>query len=262
MILTTKKSAAVIMRSDLRVLVTTKGDVVYTECNDEQLIAALKLAQAARRSEFGESLLQQHSEGRTLSAKQIPWVAKLAAEHADRMSGNGDSGSKPASPKVRGVERLFAMFDSARASGLQYPKILATVAGLDVRLTIASDRATYPGTMNVVVGSNHWLGRVSRDGSADIYKGRCAEVGVEVKSVVYALETFAADPAGIAAAYGHRFGSCCCCGRKLTDGRSVAVGYGATCAAHWGLPYGHITAETSVPIDVTAADVDLDVPFS
>lgn len=255
MILTTKKSAAVIMRSDLRVLVTTKGDVVYTEMTDAQLIAALKRAMTIKRSEFGESLLQQHAEGRTLSAKQLPWVAKLAAERLDSTDSSGYT--RPALPKIPGVERLFAMFDSAKASGLQYPKILATVAGLDVKLSIASDRATYPGTMNVVVGSNHWLGRVARDGSADIYKARCAEVGVETESVVYALEEFSANPVEVVRRWGQRRGSCALCGRTLTDPRSIAANVGPVCSAKWGLPY-----PASLPVASDAADVDLDVPFS
>jgi hypothetical protein len=42
----------------------------------------------------------------------------------------------------------------------------------------------------------------------------------------------------MATAYGRRMGECCFCGLTLTDGRSIAVGYGPICAGKWGLPWG------------------------
>jgi hypothetical protein len=41
-----------------------------------------------------------------------------------------------------------------------------------------------------------------------------------------------------AAAFGHSTGTCIFCSRDLTDGRSVDVGYGPTCASKNGLPWG------------------------
>lgn len=43
-----------------------------------------------------------------------------------------------------------------------------------------------------------------------------------------------------AAAFGHATNNCVFCARGLTDGRSVEVGYGPTCAAHYGLPWGEL----------------------
>lgn len=41
-----------------------------------------------------------------------------------------------------------------------------------------------------------------------------------------------------AAAFGAVYGSCVNCGKTLTDERSIAVGYGSTCAANNGWPWG------------------------
>lgn len=41
-----------------------------------------------------------------------------------------------------------------------------------------------------------------------------------------------------AAHYGRLYGRCVFCGRALSDDRSIAVGYGATCAKHHDLPWG------------------------
>lgn len=46
-----------------------------------------------------------------------------------------------------------------------------------------------------------------------------------------AVETLASDPKAAAIAFGHKTGSCCICGRTLTDPESVKAGIGPICAA-------------------------------
>ena len=58
------------------------------------------------------------------------------------------------------------------------------------------------------------------------------------------LDAIAADgrplTAEEAAAFGHATGVCVFCARSLSDDRSVSVGYGPTCAAKQGLPWGEV----------------------
>jgi hypothetical protein len=58
------------------------------------------------------------------------------------------------------------------------------------------------------------------------------------------LDALAADPERVAAAYGKHTGQCCFCGSALSDGRSVAVGYGPICAKHYGMAWGEDTVPT------------------
>jgi hypothetical protein len=44
-----------------------------------------------------------------------------------------------------------------------------------------------------------------------------------------------------AAAWGHLTGVCVFCTRRLTDARSIEVGYGPVCAARESLPWGELT---------------------
>jgi hypothetical protein len=48
----------------------------------------------------------------------------------------------------------------------------------------------------------------------------------------------AQHPAETAAKNGKLTGNCCFCTSALTDKRSTEVGYGPTCAANYGLPWG------------------------
>jgi len=150
---------------------------------------------------------------------------------------------------VGDLSPIMALFDRARAH-LKYPAIV-----LDgFRVSVAGARASNPGTLNVTGIEKHfnaqrgrdertWFGRVSLDGS--FAPSRAAPADLADK-----LRAFAADPAGVAAAFGHLHGACCFCMRALSDDRSTAVGYGPICADHFGLPWGERAAPAA---EATAA---------
>jgi hypothetical protein len=114
-----------------------------------------------------------------------------------------------------------------------------------VRLTIASAQAKVPGSLTVTTGeytttndygepAREWLGRVTVDGT---YQPARAANG-RTDAIARRLGELASDPAKVAAEHGRLTGRCCFCNRALSDERSTAVGYGKTCAAHFGVPWG------------------------
>jgi hypothetical protein len=149
-----------------------------------------------------------------------------------------------AAEAVGDLTPIMALFNRARAH-LKYPAIV-----LDgFRVSIAGARAAHPGSLNVTGIEKHfnaqrgrdertWFGRVTLDGS--FAPSRSAPADLADK-----LRAFAADPAGVAAAFGHLHGACCFCMRALSDDRSTAVGYGPICADHYGLPWGEAPAEAA-----------------
>jgi hypothetical protein len=56
-------------------------------------------------------------------------------------------------------------------------------------------------------------------------------------SIIAALRAIAEDPVAVAKLYGQATGCCCFCGRELTNGASIAAGYGPICAEGFGLPH-------------------------
>lgn len=122
---------------------------------------------------------------------------------------------------------------------LKFPKVrLQTPDGKRVVIGMAGDRAKHPGSLNVTdgghFGENVWYGRILTDGT---YEGHAPA------DVIDLLTRFAADPATVAGELGRLIGNCCFCGLPLSDERSTAVGYGQTCAGHYGLPWGKATSE-------------------
>ena len=75
--------------------------------------------------------------------------------------------------------------------------------------------------------------RVLRDGT---YQA----AGLHGEAISARLKEFAASPAKIAADHDRLTGRCCFCNTVLSNDKSTAVGYGETCANHYGLPWGQV----------------------
>ena len=198
---------------------------------DTDRIQALKqgLDQLSERDqEFAQSLIDQEAR-RGLSDKQWYWVEKLA----DRA--HAVSAPEP-DPQVGDFTGVYAIFTRAREH-LKFPKIrLQTADGEPVALGVAGPRSKRPGVINVTdggrFGENRWYGRIETDGSWDQPRD-----GVPA-NVVAVIQRLADEPATVASEYGRLTGNCCFCRRERSDERSTEVGYGATCADHFGLPWG------------------------
>lgn len=157
--------------------------------------------------------------------------------------------SKPAAvhaatANVGDMSGIIALFDRAKAH-LKVPAIVLGVPGGHpaIRVNIAGPTAKVPGSLTVLeddrdpaTGNRRWLGRVLTDGTFQA----AWEIGAgeRKQATIARLEAFAADPSKIGAEDGRLHGRCCFCRIRLTDERSTAAGYGATCASHWGLAWG------------------------
>jgi len=186
--------------------------------------------------DFGASLCDSIRRWGNLSARQIGWAHKLVVEAATPRDSAAD----------RHLPRLRSLIDRAAESGLQFPKInLETADGKRVRLSRAGDRSRTPGVVHITDGrpydNNTYYGKLYTDGV--FLPSRSA-----TPDIIAFLESLDADPEATASAYGSRTGNCCFCSRQLTDGRSVAVGYGPVCADSFGLAWGDERVESTVKV--------------
>src|SRR3954467_11530262 len=187
------------------------------------------------KQDFALSLVAAWN-GRGLSEKQAFWAHKLI-----------DMANTPAAPLavVGDVLPIVTMIRGAGRS-LKRPALLIATDGPDtLRITIAGEASREPGTLNVTTttkgddGRYGWIGRILLNGE---FRPASSLTPNAVQNVTRALVRFAADPAGEAAAYGKKTGACCFCSRTLTDGVSVAMGYGPICADKWNLPHSRQAA--------------------
>src|SRR5262249_25135471 len=96
-------------------------------------------------------------------------------------------------------------------------------------LSLASENSVNAGYVYV---------KAAEDGT---YLGKIAPAGLyspsrEAKAGdIETLKATAADPLGLAVAYGKRTGNCACCRRVLSDPKSVELGIGPICKGKWGM---------------------------
>lgn len=139
-------------------------------------------------------------------------------------------------PSMRGVVELL---ERAKAKGLKWPKLwLALPDKTPVRVMIAGPNSRTPGYLMLTdgkpFGANLYFGKISPTGTLEL--GRDS-FGDRRDPLLNLLVSLAQEPAKTAAQFGHMTGSCAFCGLPLSDARSIAVGYGPTCAQKYGMPW-------------------------
>ena len=210
----------------------------FTDAEVRDKLVASRWSASPIGGDFGASLCDSIQRWGTLTDRQMDWAHKLVVEASTPSP--RDKGGDRHLPRVR------SLVDAAYNAGLRFPKInLTTADGKRVRLSRAGDRSRAPGVVHVTDGrpydNNTYYGKLYTDG-----------VFVQTRSatpdIIEFLETLDADPEATASAYGSRTGNCCFCTRPLTDGRSVAVGYGPTCAENFGLAWGGERVESTVAV--------------
>lgn len=213
--------------------VTANNNPKNSVMTDLNLAQAVEVVRANPSTSFAADLVAAYDRYRDkLHGNKAAWLLVIGQQVLDRRN------AAPAPVRTAltaDFAGLTAIFTRALASGKKYPKIaLRTAGGLPLVLSLAGERSRYAGAVNVTDGGkypdNVYYGRIEPNGA---FAGR--DPGPDVMGL---LLRFAADPQGVAAAYGRETGECCFCQAELTDERSVLQGYGPICAERHGLPWG------------------------
>jgi hypothetical protein len=174
---------------------------------------------------FAESLCKASNP----SEKQLYWINELIKR-----------ATQPEPVKV--TENISGILELInRNNNAKYPGFTVYAAGIYVGVSRASERARYPGTINVVrheearQNFGEYIGRIHLNGSFQIHKAVSSETA---QKVIEALKIMVQDPEGTAKAYGQQTGHCCFCNLPLADERSLVAGYGPTCAKNYELKWG------------------------
>ena len=165
---------------------------------------------------FARSLYQAER----LSDKQLAWVHKLAVDFAAAQS----SPQNDTNPSQ--FESLFAAFEAAKSKGAK--RLTLRFEGINVKpnrdntaLWVTSQSETEMGEYGL---KPKYLGKVTPQGCD-------SRLSDTVKEVILSA---ANDPLTAAIRYGKVSGECSCCGRELTDPRSIERGIGPICATKFG----------------------------
>ena len=198
------------------------GKTVETSLSDMAAITIL----GTLKTKFAQDLYSSRAK---LTANQMVWVHVLAMEASQKATPQPQPVKLNQAQEKLDMAQIQALFKKA-GSKLQWPKVRFQTSEFEFAISLAGGRSKYPGHLHVAqTEADRYFGRITPDGG---YVERTAHA--EVKAI---LQEFAADPAGTAAKHGKLTGHCCFCARKLSDQRSLEVGYGQTCSKNYGLPW-------------------------
>ena len=219
----TNPQAAANLEHDLAVIepaaaqnftVTARGETITFEStlSDAKVLETLR----GMRSNFAQDLARKFSR---LSPAQYAWAHKLAVD-ANTPAAVVDN-TKPSQ-----FEALFAAFDAAKSKGAK--RLTLRFEGINIKpnrdltaLWVTSQTEREEGNYGM---QPKYLGKVTPAGCD-------SRLSDDVKATIMAA---ASDPLNAAIRYGKLSGSCSCCGRELTDPRSIEAGIGPICATKFG----------------------------
>ena len=193
--------------------VTARGETITFEStlSDPKVLETLR----GLRSSFAQDLARKWNK---LSASQYAWAHKLAQDTVKVAPVKSNEPSQ--------FEALFNAFETAKGKGAK--RLTLRFEGVNVKpnrdltaLWVTSQSETEMGDYGL---KPKYLGKVTPAGCD-------SRLGDDVKAIIMGA---ANDPLSAAIKYGKVSGSCSCCGRELTDPKSIEAGIGPICATKFG----------------------------
>ena len=195
--------------------VTARGETITftSTLNDWKVVETLR----GMRSNFAQDLARKFNK---LSPSQYAWAHKLAVDNVKVRVAPVKS-NEPSQ-----FEALFAAFEAAKSKGAK--RLTLRFEGINVKpnrdhsaLWVTSQTEKEEGNYGL---QPKYLGKVTPQGCD-------SRLSDTVKEVILSA---ANDPLNAAIKYGKVSGECSCCGRELTDPRSIERGIGPICATKFG----------------------------
>lgn len=178
------------------------------------------------RFDFARSMVEAVNKHGSWTDGQLAAILKCMARDVERTQER--EAQVAAAPVIAGAgfDRMVRAFESARATGLKYPKLRVG----DLLFTLAGAQSKYAGNSIFVKDDKPtYFGRI------DLSTGKFLKTTVCSAAVYARIEEVCADPLAAAVMYGKQTGHCACCGLELENPESMRLGIGPICRKKWEL---------------------------
>lgn len=187
---------------------------------------------------FARSLYEGARRYGKYTARQVPWLHVLLAQHEGRPTDPNQPA--PGAPAMTGLQSIHAHLADCRkrredgGKGLKNPMVGLQVGEQQVVLKLAGPNSRNAG--KVSVASDHRYGRGKFYGWIDDQGNMDAKYSVpqEVQDI---LNRVAQEPVRVISEIGKESGRCCYCFAKLTTVQSKIAGCGKRCSDNYGVEY-------------------------
>ena len=189
---------------------------IFNEANPGLIASASEIASwhtfaATMLTAFDQYGALTENQTRALRAS----LEKVQARNAERAERNATNSGNVS------VSKIVTLFETANKR-LKKPVYRAA----ELVLSLAPAAGANAGAVYVKSPAGDYLGKIKGE--------KFIAASAATADTLPALQKIAQDPKGEAVRYGRLTGSCCCCGRQLTDPVSVEMGIGPICAENWG----------------------------
>lgn len=208
---------------------TKRGPVRFeTSLEWEEAIALCK-EEAQKGNKFAYDLCMRETKNLYMSESQVSWVYKIA-EDLRRLR------DEPKSPvrQVRSIDasNILASLAEARAKGIKEPVLrLMDPVGNSIRIKYMSVGKNAGGCW--VTSNTDLVGKID-DGGMFTFTGR-PYTDKFVDEMFDFIDITNHDVKGALESYGKMTSKCACCGRTLSDPKSVSLSIGPICAEKFGI---------------------------
>lgn len=170
---------------------------------------------------FAKSLVDYFKKNRKLSQNQMPWAEKFAS-----YTPPVQTTTQVTSTQATGMLRIHELFDRARDNNIKEPILRMRADEVDIKIRPkGSDLMFYAGSYP----DSYKVAKLSASGELTLWNED------RVPALLGAMKHLAEAPLESMKAYGRRTGTCCMCGRELTNKESIEAGIGPICAGNWGV---------------------------
>lgn len=136
--------------------------------------------------------------------------------------------------QLQGFQPVARLMGRIKESGNEFPRVKLAFGETPLVLSLAGARSRFPGAVTLTDGARYpaarVFGRISPQGDfhpAPAAKTLPQEQKRELWTLLSRLKGGEAE--SVFAEYGKKFGTCCLCGRELTNAESVELGIGPIC---------------------------------
>jgi hypothetical protein len=202
----------------------TKSESRWDAFAAKHATLAAFLVDTSSWSAFSGDLVRSVKKYGDLSERQFAAAYASEEKHAVRQAAKqAERAAADAARVVLDLTRINELFEGVLAKGLKKPVLRAD----KLAISIAPATGKNAGCL-YVKDEGQYAGKIDRAGK--FFKLREARAEIEAELVLLAT-----DPRAAAIAHGRNTGNCSCCGRQLTDPKSIELGIGPICLEKWAL---------------------------
>jgi hypothetical protein len=208
---------------------TRRGPVTFTTSLEWEEAIALCQEESRNGNKFAYDLCMREAKNLYMSEAQVSWVYKIAEDLRQLKEPK-----EAKTHEIRSIDasNILASLAEARAKGIKKPMLrLVDPVGNDIRVKYMSIGKNAGGCW--VTSNGDLIGKID-DCGMFTFTGRPYTDKFIAETFDF-IEITNHDVKGALESYGKMTSKCACCGRTLSDPKSVSLSIGPICAEKYGL---------------------------